>query len=74
MEIQGLMPREDHGDHHSWGSRDYKTVNCKATNCEFNFGPGIEECRVPSRCKINNSGACEGFSAIKINTTEIDGD
>jgi hypothetical protein len=71
MEKHGLMARypRDTG-HHSWASRDYEDVDCKAVGCLFNLQ---EKCSVPSRCKINSEGRCEGFMA-RPTPKKIDGD
>lgn len=66
-EIHGLMPRRPHGYP---VSRDWAHVDCKATGCRFNQS---EKCIVPSRCKINNEGRCEGFEAPPFNP-KVDGD
>ncbi len=45
-------------DHHSWASRDYLDVDCKAVGCMFNRD---EKCMVPSRFVIGADGRCSGF-------------
>jgi hypothetical protein len=66
-EPRGFMPRRPHGFP---VSRDWADVDCKATGCRFNQ---CEKCIVPSRCKINNEGRCEGFEAPLLNL-KVDGD
>ena len=39
-------------------SRDWETIDCKATSCIYNMA---EKCTVPSLAKINEDGKCEGF-------------
>ena len=68
--IHGLMPRQNR----PYGfpvSRDWADVDCKATGCRFNK---CEKCMVPSRCKINASGSCEGFELKPLDLTKLDGD
>ena len=56
----GLMDRMPHDSgHHSFASRDYADMDCKATGCKFNIG---EKCAVPTMCKINDKGGCDGFT------------
>lgn len=58
-----------HGGH-SWQSRDTMHINCQATGCMYNI---VKTCRVPSICKINDKGQCEGFKAKELPKT-LDGD
>lgn len=55
----GRIPKRNPGNH-DWVSRDTAFVPCKATGCKYNVG---ESCAVPSRCKINATGGCDGFEA-----------
>jgi hypothetical protein len=67
MKTQGLMPRRPHGFP---VSRDWADIDCKATGCMYNRN---EKCMVPSRCKINTEGRCDGFEAPPPKE-KIDGD
>lgn len=69
-QAHGLMPRE----RRPYGfpvSRDWADVDCKATGCRFNRN---ENCMVPSRCKINTEGRCEGFETPPVQVSKPDGD
>lgn len=52
------------------GSRDAKDISCHATGCKWNMAG---KCGVPSQCKINATGGCDGFEAKKM-PEKIDGD
>lgn len=64
----GRIPRGT--GHRSWASRDYLDVDCKATGCRYNV---VAMCMVPSRCKIEADGRCQGFEAKPL-PKKIDGD
>ncbi len=71
--ILGIMqrfPKQNHGGHHDWVSRDYEDIDCKAVNCMFNKS---EKCMVPSRCKIGSDGRCEGFQIAPMKL-KVEGD
>ena len=60
---KGLMGKHGgfgSGGHHPWVSRDYAEVDCRATGCTFNVEG---KCGVPSLCRINVTGGCDGFKA-----------
>lgn len=62
--------RPSRGGDHDWLSRDSRHVDCNAVGCKFNVG---RQCAVPTRCKINDKGGCDGFEA-KALPKKIDGD
>ena len=69
--VHGLFARYPNGsDHFPWMSRDYEDIDCQAIGCKFNFD---KKCAVPTRCKINVQGSCEGFE-VKPLPQKIDGD
>jgi hypothetical protein len=61
MKPEIIFRRQAKGHHHSWTSRDYEDIDCRATGCLFNTGSG--KCIVPSKCKIDEKGSCAGFEA-----------
>jgi hypothetical protein len=54
----GLMERIGGYGHQS---RDWQlpTIDCRRTDCTCNSGHG--QCLIPSRCKLSESGTCEGY-------------
>lgn len=58
-----------HGGH-GWQSRDTLHIDCQAIGCTFNM---LKVCMVPSICKINDQGQCEGFKAKPL-PKKLDGD
>ena len=59
--MRGLIGRIGHRNpsgHLPWVSRDYEELDCQATGCLFNRD---KKCAVPSLCKIDPNGKCEGF-------------
>ena len=52
-------------------SRDWEDIDCKAAGCQYNRN---EKCMVPSLCKINAKGRCEGFKPKALLPKEVDGD
>lgn len=55
-DVRGRLPKNS--GHHSFGSRDYEDIDCKAVGCRYN---AAEKCMVPSRCRIGEDGRCRGF-------------
>ncbi len=64
------MPKSNPGGHHDWLSRDHADIDCQATGCQFNKQ---KKCGVPSICKINDKGGCDGFISRPL-PPKIDGD
>lgn len=52
-------------------SRDWEDIDCKAVGCQYNRN---EKCMVPSKCKINDEGRCNGFEAKALLPKAVDGD
>lgn len=65
----GRVPKRNPGNH-DWVSRDTLDISCQATGCTYNKGA---KCMVPSLCKINDKGGCDGFKAKEL-PKQIDGD
>lgn len=73
VHIEKLCARigDRRSDYHlPWTSRDILEIDCRATGCAFNV---TGQCAVPSRCEINESGACKGFQARET-PKQVDGD